>query len=81
MHGQDSRMHGLIILLRGSRSEMIPSASLRKLRLPNLIKTLLLHMNAILSKLGLCLDAKSEDEKYCSTFRLYVVNIVLLWAN
>ena len=54
MHGQDSRMHGLIILLRGSRSEMIPSASLRKLRLPNLIKTLLLHMNAILSKLGLC---------------------------
>ena len=31
--------------------------------------------------LWLCLDAKSEAEKHCITFRLYVVNIVLPWAN
>ena len=31
--------------------------------------------------LWLCLGAKSEAEKHCSTFRLYVVNIVLPWAN
>ena len=29
----------------------------------------------------LCLDAKSEVEKHCSTFCLYVVNIVLPWTN
>ena len=30
---------------------------------------------------GLCLDAESEAKKYCSIFRLYVVNIVLPWIN
>jgi len=69
MHGQDSRMHGLIILLRVSRSEMIPSASLRKLRLPNLIKTLLLHMNAILSKLDCFLLTAVQCAPYSEFIR------------
>ena len=32
-------------------------------------------------ELELCLDAKSEVEKHCSIFHLYVVNIVISWAN